>query len=1504
VVRITVFGLVGTIVFAVLAASVVLQGSRLGRLIESTLPENKGKIHIGGVTWRLRALIDIATDEPTPIAVDGLQIVDPEGTVVLDVPHLDAKVKLRTLIAGGSFSIHELRVPVALWRFAAMKNSEGIGFIASLAPKVEPPPPPPDAKKGPGSFFEIVGAELGDLNAIFDFPGSWGLELRHAHAKASLKQDGTDPNHPTFGFDAGPVLAQGGGWLRILDDYVLPFDRVDIARVATTPEWSDDIFLDLTEADTGRSKLVGKGFFTGIYGETSVPGIKLHATFAQAGDALTAVVAGGGLKIEGVTISGDGAAIDANLTDTFAALKVKAAFKGLDAQYDTYRALGIGFNLGFDAGAGKVDLKDFTLGAPGGGKMGLGVKLDTNTLSLDADLAFTDFHTESFVPPEMRAMAGGKLQGRIEARADLAHKSARLPKIDLRFSRPKAGGLPREVRIAGNASLSPERAKTDGITVSVTGASATAKGSVNLERQMVDLGLNVLASDLGRLLGEMGLPPLAKSARIDAKADGSFEDPRVAGDASVQGVSAGGRKLPELVAKFGLEKGTLRLDKLSGPVLGGRIEGNGTVKLWEKRASKPLKSPVVDMKLDLRDIDLGALAESEDFAGRLSLHADASGPVDALAARVTIPAGTPIKALGDDYALGPVEIALDSAKSGKNVEQTATIKTLHLQRKAGGAVDIQGKVALAHQDLDIDVVLDRLPLAGLPGIATSDVPVAGYASAKLHVGGRPDRPELAGNVDLDQVMVRGVKLGSGHLTLAPARVGPGRLPGVAVHGRLFDRFDVDAQAALTPKGPAVHAEVDFRHVEIEALMPELVAFGDARGVVSGRVSADIDPARPLSLDLLLPELWLSVARAIEGANGETTMQRVRVEAARPLHVIVNGDRVVLDEAHFKTDGGDLVAAGRLDGKAISGNVAGHLDLELLQPFLGAASPIERLSGDLRVELQARGTLDKPDLRGNLSIANPVRLRPRDFDRDVTIASGKFALDQSGVGIQDLAISIDGSTMKLGGHATLGPGFAPENIQADVDGDVSARLLAFVAPDAVSDAQGKAHVRAMVRGTLKKPEIRGRLDLGAIDFRLRDMGTQVAVQSGIVEISNEGVILHNVRVVLDDQGILVIGASGVRAGRVEFTNLIPFKPGQFDLPLHGERLTYRSPDVFEVDDLAFDLDMSGNIDDGFELAGEVRLVSGRYLQDFKIKDLVISPRVNNSTVRPFYEGKPLLEDLALDLSVRTVGEGFIVQNNIAPEIRVDILLHVGGTLSEPQLAGDVRPMDGRFNIPFMRGDFDLVAGVNHVTFIGTKSIADGETPDLHLVATNLVTDANGIDHNVKMIIDGPLREARIDLTSDDGLDRNQAAMLLITGRTTSESQRVSTQNATMGANAATAADVGGQFTRDAVDNLMQPYIDDTFYRLTGLNLRLTVGSDGFQGRVRKRISRRLNFQADYLQGFYGNSRWTSQGDVWLGDYMTFGGRLEQIRTSAQLGVPETQPVNWLLELRLDYAIRPQ
>jgi autotransporter translocation and assembly factor TamB len=1504
--RITAGAIVGLLALVVLGASIVLQGPRLGRLIEGALPANKGKLQIGGVTWHLRALADIISDEPSPVAVDGLRIIDPEGTVVLDVPHLEARVKLRTLI-GGSFSIHDLRAPRVLWRFAAMQHEEGIGFLAALAPKTPPPPRPPGTPDGPGSLFEITGSELGDLDAIFDFPHAWGLELRHAHARASLIQSTVDPKHPVFGFDAGPVVAAGGGYLRIMDDNTLTFDKVSIRRVATTPDWPDAIFLDLEGGDTGRSQLAGKGMFTGIYGPNDEPGINLHAEISNAADALAAVVAG--KNIPGLTIAPQAGApggtdhVVIDMHDTFAKLKVGAAFRGLDVGYETNRALGLGFDLGFDGGAGRVDVRNFGFGAPGGGRLDLDAHLDTNRLALDAGLRFTDFQTSSYVPRGLRAMAGGRLAGRIDAEADLGRKSARIKRLDLRLARAQAAGLPRSVRVHGEAQLGADRARTSGLTVEVAGASATAKGTVDLERRLVELGLDVVAFDLGRLLGELGLPPLAKDARLSVTARGPFDDPEASGDAVVRGLSAGGRNLPELKARFGLSHGVARLDSLSGPAFGGTLHAQGQVALWERRAGRggrpgairPLDSPVVDLDLEARDLDLGLLAGSGVVAGRLTALAQAHGRLDALKAGLQVPAQTAVTVMGDAYSVGPVDVAL--------ADQTLEVRALRVARKAGGALEVTGRMRMQHRDLDLDVKLAKLPIEGLPGVAEAGVPVTGLVSARVHVSGRPDRPELAGAVDLQDVVVRGTPLGNGHLVLSPAQVGTEQAPGVSVRGTLFDRFDIDAQAALTSKGPGVHAEVAFQRLALEALLPELGTFGDGRGVASGRVKVDVQPGHPLALDVLLPELWLSIARAAVGAGGETTVQRVRVEAARPLHVSVSGDHVVLDEAHFATDGGDLTAEGRLDGSAIRGSMSGHLDLELLQPFLHAT--VDHMSGDLHVAITAGGTLAKPDLRGEIGVLSEVRLRPKGFDSDISVGSGVFSLDAGGVTVDKLAVTVEGSTMRLSGRAGLGPGFVPENIEADLDGDVSARLLSLAAPDAVSDAQGTAHVRARLRGTAAKPQVQGQLNLGTIDFRLRDLGTRVQVQSGIVEISNSGAVLHDVKVVLDDQGVLVIGRSGVRAGRVQFTSLVPFKPGWVDLPLHGERLTYRSPDAFEIDDLAFDLDLKGNVDDGFAVGGEVRLVSGRYLQDFKVQQLVISPRVNESSVRPFYEGKPLLEDLELDLSVRTLGEeGFVVQNNLAPEIDVDIVLHVGGTLSHPELAGDVRPTDGRFNIPGMRGDFILTRDANNVTFVATKSVADGDTPDLNIEAQNQVTDANGTDHNVRMRIHGPLREAQIDLSTDDGLDRNQTALLLLTGRTSvaDPQQRFATQNPTVGANISTGADVAGQLTRDTLANLMEPYIDDTFHRITGFNLRLTVGPDGFEGRIRKQISRQLKFQTDYLQGFQNQSHWTTQLDLWVMDYVSLGGGLERTTLSSQQGVAETLPLNYSLELRLDYAIR--
>src|SRR5688572_4390009 len=135
----------------------------------------RGKIEFRSARWHARALADLMTDRPTPVTVEGLRITDPEGTVVLDAPRLEVKVRARSAIAG-KIHLHDLKLgPGSSWRFAALKKSEGNGFLSSFEPagaRPSPPsapPPPPDPNAEPFTF-QIVNAQLDGLTAVFDFP--------------------------------------------------------------------------------------------------------------------------------------------------------------------------------------------------------------------------------------------------------------------------------------------------------------------------------------------------------------------------------------------------------------------------------------------------------------------------------------------------------------------------------------------------------------------------------------------------------------------------------------------------------------------------------------------------------------------------------------------------------------------------------------------------------------------------------------------------------------------------------------------------------------------------------------------------------------------------------------------------------------------------------------------------------------------------------------------------------------------------------------------------------------------------------------------------------------------------------------------------------------------------------------------------------------------------------------------------------------------------------------
>jgi hypothetical protein len=308
-----------------------------------------------------------------------------------------------------------------------------------------------------------------------------------------------------------------------------------------------------------------------------------------------------------------------------------------------------------------------------------------------------------------------------------------------------------------------------------------------------------------------------------------------------------------------------------------------------------------------------------------------------------------------------------------------------------------------------------------------------------------------------------------------------------------------------------------------------------------------------------------------------------------------------------------------------------------------------------------------------------------------------------------------------------------------------------------------------------------------------------------------------------------------------------------------------------------------------------------VQSFTANELVIAPSANESGGRRRVRDDGWLERMELDLEVRTVSDGFIVQNNLVPAIYMVLNLHVGGTVARPRISGEVRPTEGRFHIPAIRGDFQLVPNVNYVTFVGTKSIEEGETPEIWIEAENSFTDSSGQEHDVRLLISGPLRQMRMSLSSG-GLDQNQTLLLLVSGRTTDGSSRGS-EAPRLGNDVRTGADVVGQLTRDSVAALVEPYIDNTLSLLTGraFQLRPTIGADGVELRATSRWNRRLQVDFSFLQGFRGQRTLRLESGVAVVDYVSLMLVGEQITRTLQQSIVEDI---WSarLELSLAFPIR--
>jgi len=282
------------VVVALFGLPLALRGPVLRALARHQSRSLCGTVEIAGGHLGASAVVALIRQRPFDVALDGVRIREPEGDDLFRA----RTVRLRLAVRRKPWRVvvESARVAHGAWRLvdrvegqgltAALESLPAAGRGACGAPSIVPEKPPPI-----GSLVRIEAVTLQDISLVLSFP-AWAVALDALDAHGALEARGT-PDGVQFLFEARDVRTRQHGLLRIGPagprTFEVPFDSVDIPRVAVTDAAPYDLRLSVAEARTREARLTGEATFTDVFAPKSTgraAGMILSARWSELGQAL------------------------------------------------------------------------------------------------------------------------------------------------------------------------------------------------------------------------------------------------------------------------------------------------------------------------------------------------------------------------------------------------------------------------------------------------------------------------------------------------------------------------------------------------------------------------------------------------------------------------------------------------------------------------------------------------------------------------------------------------------------------------------------------------------------------------------------------------------------------------------------------------------------------------------------------------------------------------------------------------------------------------------------------------------------------------------------------------------------------------------------------------------------------------------------------------------------------------------------------------------------------
>ena len=1414
----------------------------------------RGTMVLGRVHWDAQSLVALAVGVPIPATVDTFAVYAPDpagrrnvrGERVLHVPRATVKVDLLSLLFGGHLLLYRLKTENVECTVATMPRSphgqSRMGFLQAFASYK------PSLERGPR--VEINNFELRNVRLRLGFE-AWALDLSQLSARGS------------FALTGGPTREEGVlfslmAWARegvlTIGKTKIPLRDLDATRFEVSPGSPMDLRFKLFTQAAG-ARVQAEGRLTNTFRERT--GVELKMGAKQAGK-LVALFAG-------PAASGP-VQVTASLNGPFSGVRIKGAFANLNfAQQPVVVSDGRG-KIDLDLARGKLVARGLA------GKLLKGAFQGQGELDLSAGDWKSTLQFKAVNPGFLHRMLAGKLSGSASLRGSIRSLREGLAVVNLTLQRGRRDWLPPRVSVRGSVHLNKQKISLAGIRVVGGGASLQTHGWIKpaSKNTNLHLGLNLPRAD--RWLRRLRTVDALRSLKTTLHVTGRFPRLRATGKLTATGVGYQKLRLARLTSNVSFNGETLTLKRIRSESLGGRVRGVVSARLFRGNLLRVLRTPTLHAQIRARRLDLTALGAPPQLRGQVQVRAEISGPVNGLTGQATVK--FPRLTINGDHFDGTW------ARVGL-LKDRITIYESRILRKAGGRFDAWGDVFFA-RTLALRLAARDLPLTGIPYVVQLPLGIKGTINGQVNVEGTIKDPRLNGTVRLTQVQIRGRKMGAGSISLKSGS------DYVHLSGHLLGRLvKIDGHLATDPH-VRLHLTVDVTRFPIEKVFHEVRRLGDVRGRISGNVRLDVDAKQGLKwAKARFPGLELILRHRLPG---EADVKVVKLNNTQPLLAQWDGKQLILEKTRMVTGvvgrpvRGKFTVGGVLSPQQANMELKGDVALEILEFFL--AGRVKKLSGKAEANVKLTGPLNDVVLKGRLDLKQ-IRIQMPRFHQVIEVPRGQIRLVPGKLMLSGLKATVGKDSIVASGELALEQ-FTPRDAALKFQGNLNLKLLELVFPKYVSSAAGSAWVLIDVKGPLWDPMFDGKVGIRTVEQGARrteivprGWGRTITLRKGQVAFNNYVVKTLSPLEGTYDEGLIRLWGE-VRRDRFEIVDM--------NLRILGNGIPQRQPKVYSAE-VNLDMTLTGDSEQLY-LNGNAELVDVRYVRKFDIiSNALIRPRVAEEDP-PFWKGSRVLENLRLNLNVRSLGQ-ILMKNNLA-NVSMSGDFTVTGVLSDMRLDGLIRVDEGTFKLPMTRGEFTINLG--EIVFARNKPLDRGE---VNFSSETNIEGRDNVEYQIKMKVIGPLNKPGIQLTSTPSLDQGQLWSLLATGRTTDQLRSELTKGQQKGGSPAAGA-VDAQ-VKQLTGEILSQIIEDPLKKVTRLDvISLEVGTESAQIRARKKLGRFVSLAGEYELGLLGESRAEGRLEIKIHDLLMLIGKWE--RLSTRLETEEEDPSRGRAELKLRIPLK--